>query len=50
MPQLFTQGEYNFADELGVAVGIHAQYLGLFEDLAVEPGLAASWHLNHATN
>jgi hypothetical protein len=46
LPQLFTQAEYRFVDQLSVAVGIHVQYLGLSEDLAVEPGLAASWHLN----
>jgi len=43
LPQLFTQGEYKFTDELSITAGIHAQYLSLSEDLAVEPRLAASW-------
>ena len=43
LPQLFTQGEYKFTDELSVTAGIHAQYLSLSEATSVEPRAAISW-------
>jgi hypothetical protein len=43
LPQLFSQGEYKFTDELSVTAGLHAQYLSVSEDFSIEPRAAISW-------
>ncbi len=44
--QSYLQLQYRPNDQLTLNGGLHAQYLGLNEDFALEPRLAINWHLN----
>ncbi|MEM9895290.1 MAG: TonB-dependent receptor [Bacteroidota bacterium] len=41
--QPYFQGEYKFTDDFSLTGGLHAQYLDINEDFALEPRIAASW-------
>ena len=41
--QPYVQGEYKFSDDFSVTGGLHAQYLSVNDDIAVEPRVGASW-------
>lgn len=43
--QPYVQGEYKFTDDISLTAGLHAQYLSINENIAVEPRLATSWQL-----
>ena len=42
--QGFSQGEYNFSDQLSLTLGVHAQYLDYNADLSIEPRAAVAWN------
>ncbi len=41
--EAYTQGQYKFSDRWTLHAGLHAQYLDLNSDFAVEPRLAMNW-------
>lgn len=41
--EAYTQGQYKFSDRWTLHAGLHAQYLDLNGDFAVEPRLAMNW-------